>query len=111
FLYATPPIGPTGAAWQGTLTTPRGVLVAWRPDGRVIAIDAAFADHSVKLYDCATGKLLASLHPLTQTVARNTPHESGETNVLRWSPDGSSLALFDTQFGRVTIWSASPLPH
>lgn len=109
-LYTTTPIGPNGASWGGTLTTPRGVLVAWRPDGKVVAVDAAFPDHSVKLYDCAGGRLLASLVPLTQTAARNTPHEQGEMNVLRWSPDGAQPALFDTALGRVTIWSGAALP-
>jgi hypothetical protein len=111
-LYATAPIGPNGADSQGTQgATPRGVLVAWRPDGKVVAVDAAFPDHSVKLYDCASGRLLASLVPLMQTAARNTPHEQGEMNVLRWSPDGTQLALFDTVLGRVTIWSGAALPH
>ena len=103
---------PNGALAQGAATSARGVWVASRPDGSiVVAVEAAFPDDSVKLYDCASGRPLASLRPLTQAVARNTSREVGETSVLRWSPDGSSLALFDTKLGRITIWSGSSLPH
>lgn len=111
FLYTPIPMGPNGADNVGVFPPRDGALVAWRPDGRVVALDAAANDHSVQLYDCATGRLLASLVPLTQNEARNTPHEQGEVNVLRWSPDGSKLLLFDTTLGRVTIWSGAALPH
>ncbi|HEY7779283.1 MAG TPA: hypothetical protein VIC85_03640 [Ktedonobacterales bacterium] len=111
FLYAVAPIGPRGALSDGVPIPLRGVLVAWRPDGRVVAVDAATPDHAVKLYDCASGRLLATLVPLTQSLDHTGAREDGEANVLRWSPDGSRLALFDTTLQSVTVWTTSQLPR
>lgn len=110
FLYPAAPVGPDGASWLGAAQR-TGVLAVWRPDGRAVAIDADTADHAVTILDCASGRKLAILTPLTQSVAPNPTHEDGEMNVLRWSADGAQLALFDTTLGTVTIWGSSQLPH
>lgn len=80
-----------------------GVFMAWRPDGRVLAVDARTADGSVVLYACASGKQDAILTPYSDNTT-TTGFREGDENVLRWSPDGSRLLLLDTQLGTLTIW-------
>jgi hypothetical protein len=86
----------------------RGVLVAWRPDGKQIAVDADRPDHAVVLFDCATGQPVATLTP---PLHRQGSLLQGFTNLLRWSPDGSQLALYDATVATLTIWSGAQLPH
>ena len=85
----------------------RGVLVAWRPDGKLIAVDADRPDHAVIVFDCATGWPVATLLPPL--------HRQGSLlrgiNMLRWSPDGSQLALYDATVATLTIWSGAQLPR
>src|SRR5260370_2477557 len=61
------------------------IYVSWRPDGRVLAIDNA---GYVDIYDCVTGRKLASLVPSTPPVRLNCFQD-----VLRWSPDGTHFHL------------------
>ena len=91
-------------AGSNSLPSARGVLVAWRPDGKVIAVDADRPDHVVILFDCATGQPVATLH-------RQGSLLRGFTNMLRWSPDGSQLALYDATVATLTIWSGTQLPR
>ena len=79
-----------------------GVVVAWQPDGHVLAVDGNTPQHGVRLIACATGKTITTLIPLAKGGVAG--QEAGEANVLRWSPDGARLLLFDTQLGTVTIW-------
>jgi WD40 repeat protein len=79
-------------------------VVAWRPDGRVVA--AYNPGHNVTLYDCVTGRQLASL-PLPQQ-SDNVPSQLFP--VLRWSPDGSHLLLLDDHTGLLAIWGPQQLP-
>jgi hypothetical protein len=85
-----------------------GVLVAWRPDGKEIAVDADRPDHAVVIFDCATGQPVATLVP---PLHRQGSLLQGFTNMLRWSPDGSQLALYDATVATLTIWSATQLPR
>ena len=89
-------------------TTIGGVLVAWRPDGKLIAVDADRPDHAVILFDCATGQPVATLTP---PLHRQGSLLEGFTNMLRWSPDGSQLALYDATVATLTIWSGTQLPR
>ena len=86
----------------------RGVLVAWRPDGKQIAVDADRPDHAVILFDCATGQPVATLTP---PLHRQGSLLQGFANMLRWSPDGSQLALYDATVATLTIWSGAQLPQ
>ncbi|MFI5273651.1 MAG: hypothetical protein ACHQ4H_11515 [Ktedonobacterales bacterium] len=64
---------------------PPAPWLAWRPDGRVLAVqDPA----GVALYDCTSGRRLAVLQPAdAQTVL------AGEMPAPHWSPDGTHLLL------------------
>lgn len=90
-----------------TFRTP-GVLVAWRPDGKLLAVSASTADHAVLLFDCTTSRQVASLPP--PGGPNQGPFLENQPNVLRWSPDGKQLAIFDTELAQITIWSGSMLP-
>src|SRR5262249_33725300 len=66
-----PPALGTSWAWAA---------VAWRPDGKEFAVDANTPNHAVVLYDCATGKQVASLVP--PTAGGQGPQHEREPNVL-----------------------------
>ncbi len=78
-----------------------GMLLSWRPDGRVLA---AFNGTNVDLYDCATGRKLASLIPRGDNAV-----SLGGTDILRWSPDGSRLLLSSVTWGQVSLWEPGQL--
>jgi len=89
------------------------MLVAWSPDGRLLAAQLVPSElsesphithHALLIYDCATGKALIALTPDDS----NTPTE-GPTFV-RWSPNGARLMLFDNQMGTLTIFGRSKIP-
>jgi hypothetical protein len=86
-----------------------GVLVAWRPDGKLLAVNANTPDHAVLIFDCATGKQVAALPP--PDGPNQGPFLENQPNVLRWSPDGKQLAIFDTELAQITIWGGSLLPR
>ncbi len=77
--------------------------IAWRPDGRVLATYNGYG--FVALYDCQTGRLLKTL-PLPFDQA---PSIDGNTELLRWSPDGSRLLLSSALDGVLHIWDSSQL--
>lgn len=77
-------------------------LIAWRPDGLTLAqYDSGTVD--LDLFDCTTGFQVASL--LLPTNANTGT--SGYNVLLRWSPDGTHLLLFDRQFGSIVLWHIS----
>ncbi|MGH2516503.1 MAG: hypothetical protein ACRDHP_12685 [Ktedonobacterales bacterium] len=93
--------------------------VAFRPDGRVVAtggIEVVASSTSqaqpvskpVVLYDCASGRQLATLSPILDSadVGRGYPDK-----LLRWSPDGKYLLYVDGSYGAATIWGPDQLPH
>jgi WD40 repeat protein len=80
-----------------------GANVAWRPDGRVVAVDNAGI---VVVYDCATGRELASLLPHSLYPLNL---DGGNGDSLSWSPDGSHLLLASTTWG-LSIWGPGQLP-
>lgn len=63
----------------------RSMLLAWRPDGRVLATSRSAA--SATLFDCATGHVLASVGPILDAAP------SGTIGAPLWSPDGTHLLL------------------
>lgn len=80
--------------------------VAWRPDGRLIAVSASTPDHSVSIVDCATGKQVGTLKPPTSQ-ANNT---NATVSLIQWSPDGRHLAYFDPSSGTLTLWKSTWAP-
>jgi len=106
FLTMSLAIGNVTAAEQGGSTTiPRGGLprvlaehtgavlcVAWTPDGRRLAFGAQ--DGTVRLVEPATGKALRSFPT------------GGAVNSLAFSPDGKTLAVCQSDSGRVSAWEA-----
>jgi WD40 repeat protein len=78
------------------------IKVSWRPDGRLLAMDYA---GKVDIYDCATGRKLASLVP-----AMPPDRLNGFQDVLRWSPDGTHLLLSSTDWGPMEFWGPGQLP-
>lgn len=78
--------------------------VAWRPDGRVIAVSAFTTSGVLKLYDTSTGKQIGSLVP--PNVALNGAGLLG--GLLMWSSDGRSLAYYDGS--TISLWSGALLP-
>lgn len=90
------------------------MLVAWSPDGRMLAVQLVPAepnaephetDHALIVYDCITGEALTALVPNEV----GTPL-AGDT-MLRWSPDGTRLLLYDGALGTVNIWGPGKVPH
>jgi hypothetical protein len=90
------------------------MLLAWRPDGRVLAAQLATTygspispeQHVVTLYDCATGRQLATLTPAAPSA---TPQK--DPSYLSWSPDGTRLLAFDGVSGVGTLWGSGDLPQ
>lgn len=76
--------------------------IAWRPDGRELA---TYAAGRVQIYDCATGRKLASLIPTSKPADLN----GGET--FSWSPDDSRLLLSSSTWGVLTMWGPGQLPR
>jgi hypothetical protein len=86
------------------------VLLAWRPDGRVLAAQLAAtygnpAQHIVILYDCATGRQLATLTPPAPSATSQK-----DPSYLSWSPDGMRLLAFDGVSDEGTLWRSGDLP-
>lgn len=98
-LHAAPPEAATGE-WE----------VAWRPDGRELAAFRLGNEpaYMARIYDCATGRVLASL-PLA--AATGDAFVAGTTALVRWSPDGSHLVIFSPQVGSVAVWGPNYLPR
>ena len=92
---------------------PAQYLVAWRPDGRLLATvtpndsgSVTDANFTVTLYDTRTGQVVLRLTPsFTGLQSGNSGQE-----MLSWSPDGKHLALTDNIFGAITIWGPGALP-
>ncbi len=80
--------------------------VAWRPDGRYIAVSVNTPTHAVFIFDCTTAKQAAALTP--PVMDANTTN--AVQNLIEWSPDGRRLAYFDLTSGTLTLWGSSFLP-
>jgi hypothetical protein len=85
--------------------------VAWSPDGTrlatlvsIVAVSTtgrATVKTAVTVYDCASGKVLASLTP----ALTNGPDLFGSGfDELAWSPDGSHLLAYTPQAPQATVW-------
>jgi WD40 repeat protein len=71
--------------------------VAWSPDGRLLA--AAYPGKSVELYECRSGRRLASLVLPNQGTA-----SFAAPMVLRWSTDGSHVLVASLWQGMTILW-------
>lgn len=80
------------------------VVVSWQPTGYVLAAyDYGMID--LDMYDSVTGFEVALLAlPALPDEFRT---DLAGTTMLRWSPDGSRLLLFDPELSTVTIWDVS----
>jgi hypothetical protein len=96
-------------------STAQHIALAWSPDGRYLAAlpetDIASdvggqASHPVTVYDCASGAPVRTLTPPPVP-----PQPSYTPNVLRWSPDGARLLLFDSTTSALVIWQQGLLPR
>lgn len=67
------------------------VYVAWRPDGKAVATFNLNDDQKINIFDCATGRLLAS-----HAEPRQSAQFNGVLDALRWSPDGKHLLTLDS---------------
>ena len=87
----------------------RQIVVAWRPDGHVLAAYGLAPNGPtgifVALYDTTTGHKLASLLPTA-----NIGPTLSTTTILRWSPDGTHLLLVSVPLGTMTLWGPDDLP-
>lgn len=90
------------------------ILVAWRPDGRLLAeltanaaAPVAASAFTVSLFDTTTGKLVKQLTPDIGGL------QTGPAGIeaLAWSPDGKRLLLMDNVYGAITIWGPGALPQ
>jgi hypothetical protein len=103
------------AALQAVMdTNPLEVVLAWRPNGAVLAAQAATSNDrngnptqpGVTLYDTASGHVLATLQPPPQPAGAIPT-----VNTLRWTSDGSALLLLDRFSSSVIVWGSSLLPR
>lgn len=77
------------------------VLVAWQPAGYVLAAyDYGMID--LDLYDSVTGAEVALL-----ALPDELRTDLEGTAILRWSPDGKRVLLFDADLSTVTVWNVS----
>jgi hypothetical protein len=93
----------TTAAVQG-LGEP--MLLAWNPGGTALAVQLVPAEPSespsathraIIVYRCATGAARGAFVPAAGTALGGVP-------LLRWSPDGTRLLLFDSTLGSLNIF-------
>jgi hypothetical protein len=93
------------------------IALAWRRYGEYVATQPVLspqiaaqendlpAAHTVTIYNCFTGQVAGSLTPESSIAPFfNAP------SLLRWSPDGSHLLLYDENLRTVTIWGPGMLP-
>lgn len=85
-------------AWSGQASE---AYIAWRPDGRELA---TYNAGQIDIYDCATGRKLASLIP------PGKPSGLNGAETFSWSPDGSRLMLSSPVWGALTTWGPGQLP-
>jgi len=76
-------------------------MVAWEPGGRMLAAIDTVLGSTVELLDCATGKRAASLLLPSPQFANFL----GGDMILRWSPEGKHLFLFDPELSAAIIWN------
>lgn len=89
------------AALPATDQSQSSIAIAWRPDGRELA---TLNGGSITIYDCRTGRALASLIP------HNKPVNLDGGDIFAWSPDGSRLLLSSGTWGILNVWGPGQLP-
>lgn len=90
-------------------------ILSWSPNGRLLATRPGFiqfglSPRPLEVYDCATGRRVASLG------AGLSPGEAfGDGFRPRWSPDSTRLAAYDfdpqTRLGVLTIWNIASIAN
>lgn len=92
------------------------VDVAWSPNGRWLAVHRAAtrpadpAHSAVLIYDCATGKIVGTLHPSARAAGLGAETVFAP---LHWSPDSSRLLLAEggLDVTILSLWRPDQLPH
>lgn len=87
-------------------------ILSWSPDGKQLAARPAYitfgatTPHMLDLYDCASGRLVASLG-----AGLGPGTAFGDGFQPRWSPDGTRLAAYDfdvqARVGTLRIWNVA----
>jgi hypothetical protein len=75
-------------------------MISWRPDGDALAVYDA-SSTSLNIYDCLTGYQIDSLLLSSKPFSANL----NGTYMLRWSPNGKHLMLFDPDAGNIILWN------
>lgn len=108
-----PAMGRAFASIQIATSSATSLSLAWRPDGRVLAVQAQPQgpqqpyDNTITFYDCRTGATLGTLKPSFSL--RGSDLGSGFVGALRWSPDGSHLLSLDAESATITVWGPGKL--
>lgn len=84
----------------GALVPSNLVLLSWRLDGQALAVYNA-GTTELDILDCATGAQTASLLLSTSI----PPGQLNGPYLLRWSPDGAHLLMFDPDVGELLTWN------
>lgn len=103
---------------QTRLVSGDGILsmpIAWRLDGKVLAAwvsapQSSGSGQAVTIFDCASGKTLATLQPVSKPQSELAAGPTLSNGGMRWSPDGRHLLLFAPSLGTITIWGSGQLP-
>jgi hypothetical protein len=119
---AAPPRDAALSAVQHEIGLDGWALVAWNPDGSMLASVNCFASEgqSVEIRSTATGSIVGSA-PLQLPkgdagcsnlgVRASSGTYPGTAYALSWSPDGTTLLLSDRIASSLTQWQVSRLAH
>lgn len=75
-------------------------MTSWRPDGAALAVYNA-STTGLNVYDCETGYQIDTLLLSAKTIYGNL----NGSYILRWSPNGEHLILFDPDVGSIIMWN------
>lgn len=84
----------------GPLVPSNLVMLSWRLDGRALAVYNA-STTELEILDCVTGSQTASLLLSTSV----PPGQLNGSYLLRWSPNGAHLLMFDPDIGELLTWN------
>jgi hypothetical protein len=105
--FAATALFPTrDAALASLYGAPARIDLSWSPDGQTLAAwngGATVGSTQLGLYNAASGRLQVSL-PVPAAADGQMDTSFNVTDMLRWSPDGSRLALISASLSSLVIW-------